>query len=165
MSPPPAVAVLLLCVHSACVCLTGTRCLCDVRQCGEDALQAVEYGLDGIICSNHGGRQMDFARSGIEVLEEVMATLQENNLVGKIEVLCDGGIRRGSDILKAIALGATGVGIGRPALYGMARSVYFVLPLATMTPLEVEHKKNPPKKNSRPLPQPHERIVYLGALF
>ena len=97
--------------------------MCDVRQCGEDALQAVEYGCDGIICSNHGGRQMDFARSGIEVLEEVMATLHENNLVGKIEVLCDGGIRRGSDILKAIALGATGVGIGRPALYGMARSV------------------------------------------
>ena len=69
---------------------------------------------------------MDFARSGIEVLEEVMTSLQENHVQDKLEVLVDGGIRRGSDIIKALALGAKGVGVGRPALYGMARYVLMI---------------------------------------
>ena len=89
-------------------------------QSAHDALKAVEYGLDGIICSNHGGRQLDYARSGIEVLEEVMLALDSHGHRGKLEVWMDGGVRRGSDVIKAIALGATAVGIGRPVLFGMA---------------------------------------------
>ena len=89
-------------------------------QTGEDAVLAAERGLDGIICSNHGGRQMDFSRSGVEVLAEVMSALKARGLHGKLEVLVDGGIRRGSDVMKALALGASAVGIGRPSLYGMA---------------------------------------------
>jgi L-lactate dehydrogenase (cytochrome) len=89
-------------------------------QTAEDAILAVEHGCQGIVLSNHGGRQLDSARSGIEVLPEVMEALREKGYDKKIEVFVDGGIRRGTDIFKAIALGATAVGIGRPALYAMA---------------------------------------------
>ena len=89
-------------------------------QCGEDAILAAKAGVDGIIISNHGGRQLDTCRSAIEILQEVMTALQKSKLDKKIEVLIDGGIRRGSDIFKAIALGASGVGIGRPFLYSMS---------------------------------------------
>lgn len=89
-------------------------------QCAEDALLAIEYGVAGIVLSNHGGRQFDCGRSGVEILVEVMDALREHNLEGKMEIYVDGGIRRGSDILKCIALGATAVGIGRPTLYGLA---------------------------------------------
>ncbi|EGD76167.1 cytochrome b2 [Salpingoeca rosetta] len=89
-------------------------------QCAEDALLAAERGLDGIVCSNHGGRQLDFARSGIEVLVEVMAALRARGWQNKMEVYVDGGVRRGTDVLKALALGAKAVGIGRPTLYAMA---------------------------------------------
>jgi L-lactate dehydrogenase (cytochrome) len=88
-------------------------------QCGEDAVLAVEHGCDGIICSNHGGRQLDFSRSGIEVLIEVMDALEKINARDKLEVYVDGGVRRGTDIFKALALGAKAVGIGRPALWGL----------------------------------------------
>lgn len=86
----------------------------------EDVLKAVDAGVQGVVLSNHGGRQLDFARSGIEVLAETMPVLRERGLDGKIEVFIDGGIRRGTDILKALCLGATGVGIGRPFLYAMS---------------------------------------------
>jgi L-lactate dehydrogenase (cytochrome) len=89
-------------------------------QCGEDAVLAAQYGVAGIVLSNHGGRQLDTARSGIEVLSEVMQMLRKNNLHQKMEVYVDGGIRRGSDVVKAIALGARAVGIGRPFLYAMS---------------------------------------------
>ena len=89
-------------------------------QCAEDAILAAERGLEGIVCSNHGGRQLDFARSGIEVLVEVMAALRKRGLEKKMEVYMDGGVRRGSDVLKALCLGAKAVGIGRPTLYAMA---------------------------------------------
>jgi len=89
-------------------------------QCGEDAILAVQHSVRGIILSNHGGRQLDFARSGIEILPEVMSALKSINAEKKIEVWVDGGIRRGTDIFKALALGATAVGIGRPTLYGLA---------------------------------------------
>ncbi|KAH7156726.1 FMN-dependent dehydrogenase-domain-containing protein [Dactylonectria macrodidyma] len=85
----------------------------------EDVLKAVEYGCQGVILSNHGGRQLDFARSSIEVLAETMPVLRERGLEDKIEVYVDGGVRRGTDILKALCLGARGVGIGRPFLYAM----------------------------------------------
>eukprot|EP00056_Hartaetosiga_gracilis_P010031 m.147326 g.147326 ORF g.147326 m.147326 type:complete len:1095 (+) comp13241_c0_seq11:68-3352(+) len=89
-------------------------------QCAEDAILAVEHGVAGIVLSNHGGRQLDFARSSVEVLVEVMDELQKRNMQGKLEVYVDGGIRRGSDVVKAIALGAKAVGLGRPTLYAMA---------------------------------------------
>ncbi|KAK9451841.1 FMN-dependent dehydrogenase-domain-containing protein [Limtongia smithiae] len=89
-------------------------------QSAEDAIKAVEYGVDAILLSNHGGRQLDFAKSAIEMLVEVMAALKAKGYDNKIEVYVDGGVRRGTDILKAICLGAKGVGIGRPFLYAMS---------------------------------------------
>ncbi|KAF2500662.1 hypothetical protein BU16DRAFT_502639 [Lophium mytilinum] len=86
----------------------------------EDVLRAVEAGVHGVVLSNHGGRQLDFARSGIEVLAEVMPALRERGWEKKIEVFVDGGVRRATDIIKALCLGATGVGIGRPFLYAMS---------------------------------------------
>lgn len=89
-------------------------------QCIEDVLRAIEAGIQGVVLSNHGGRQLDFARSGIEILAEVMPILRERELESKIEVYIDGGIRRATDIIKALCLGAKGVGIGRPFLYAMS---------------------------------------------
>eukprot|EP01104_Vermistella_antarctica_P004131 TRINITY_DN14641_c0_g1_i1.p1 TRINITY_DN14641_c0_g1~~TRINITY_DN14641_c0_g1_i1.p1 ORF type:complete len:518 (-),score=96.12 TRINITY_DN14641_c0_g1_i1:3-1424(-) len=89
-------------------------------QCAEDAVLAARRGIDAVVLSNHGGRQLDCARSAIDVLPEVTAALKEEGLTGKMEVWIDGGIRRGTDIFKALALGATAVGVGRPVLYGMA---------------------------------------------
>ncbi|OZJ05743.1 hypothetical protein BZG36_01288 [Bifiguratus adelaidae] len=89
-------------------------------QTAEDAVKAAEFGLQGCVLSNHGGRQLDFAPSGIEILPEVMDALKAKGLDKNFEVYVDGGVRRGTDIFKAIALGAKGVGIGRPGLYAMA---------------------------------------------
>lgn len=86
----------------------------------EDVLMAVEYGVAGVVLSNHGGRQLDTAPSGIEVLAEVMPELRKRGLENKIEVYIDGGIRRATDIIKALCLGAKGVGIGRPFLFAMS---------------------------------------------
>merc|ERR1711862_694558 len=90
-------------------------------QSGKDAVRSYETGMDGIVVSNHGGRQLDYTRSGIEMLVEIMDAL---NAIGadleKFTVLVDGGFRRGSDLFKALALGARAVGIGRPSLVGMA---------------------------------------------
>ena len=81
----------------------------------EDAEIAVEHGVDGIVVSNHGGRAEDTLRPTIDCLPEVVAAAK-----GKIPVLVDGGIRRGTDVFKALALGATAVGIGRPQAWGLA---------------------------------------------
>lgn len=81
----------------------------------EDAQLAVERGVDGIIVSNHGGRAEETLRSTIESLPEVVQGVN-----GKIPVLMDSGVRRGTDIFKALALGATAVGIGRPYAWGLA---------------------------------------------
>ncbi|KAM9804964.1 2-Hydroxyacid oxidase 2 [Neosynchiropus ocellatus] len=81
----------------------------------EDAELAVEHGFQGIIVSNHGGRQLDGGPATIDVLSEIVDTVQ-----GRIEVYLDGGIRTGSDVLKALALGAKCVFIGRPAVWGLA---------------------------------------------
>eukprot|EP00344_Euplotes_crassus_P004341 CAMPEP_0197000852 /NCGR_PEP_ID=MMETSP1380-20130617/5700_1 /TAXON_ID=5936 /ORGANISM="Euplotes crassus, Strain CT5" /LENGTH=362 /DNA_ID=CAMNT_0042418305 /DNA_START=75 /DNA_END=1163 /DNA_ORIENTATION=+ len=84
-------------------------------QCKEDAAKAVEYGADAIWVSNHGARQLDTTPASIEVLEECVQGVD-----GKIEVYFDGGVRRGTDVLKALALGASAVFIGRPQLWGLA---------------------------------------------
>jgi 4-hydroxymandelate oxidase len=81
----------------------------------EDARLAVDHGVQGIIVSNHGGRNLDTAPATIDALPEVT-----DAVAGRIPVLVDGGIRRGTDIVKALALGATAVCIGRPVLYGLA---------------------------------------------
>ncbi|XWS12184.1 hypothetical protein CRYUN_Cryun37aG0068100 [Craigia yunnanensis] len=81
----------------------------------EDAIKAVEVGADGIVVSNHGARQLDYTPATISVLEEVVHAVK-----GKVPVLFDGGIRRGTDVFKALALGAQAVLIGRPAVYGLA---------------------------------------------
>ena len=81
----------------------------------EDARMAVEHGVDGIIVSNHGGRSEDSGRSTIECLPEVVEAVQ-----GRIPVVVDGGFRRGTDIFKALALGADAIAIGRPYLWGLA---------------------------------------------
>lgn len=86
----------------------------------EDAVLAAKHGLDAIVLSNHGGRQLEFSRSAIEILAEVMHELRERNLDKKLEVFIDGGVRRGTDVLKALCLGAKGVGIGRPFIYAMS---------------------------------------------
>ncbi|WP_069801526.1 alpha-hydroxy acid oxidase [Thermogemmatispora onikobensis] len=82
---------------------------------GEDAQRACEYGVDAIIVSNHGGRQLDGVPATIDVLPEIVEAV-----AGRCEVYLDGGIRRGSDILKALALGARAVLVGRPPLWGLA---------------------------------------------
>ena len=88
-------------------------------QSSEDALMAVKHGVAGIVVSNHGGRQLDCARSGIEMLCDICDTLRSQRLLDRLEIYMDGGVRRGSDIYKALALGARAVGIGRPALFGL----------------------------------------------
>jgi len=82
---------------------------------GEDAAMAVEHGVDGIVVSNHGGRQIDGTLASVEMLPEVIT-----QVAGRAEVLVDGGIRRGTDVLKALALGAKAVLIARPYLWGLA---------------------------------------------
>lgn len=81
----------------------------------DDAQIAVEHGVDGLIVSNHGGRAEESLRPTIESLPEVI-----EGAAGKIPVLVDGGIRRGTDIFKALALGAVAVGVGRPEAWGLA---------------------------------------------
>ena len=81
----------------------------------DDALSAVNHGAAGIIVSNHGGRQLDTTPAAISVLPEIV-----DAVAGAVEVYVDGGIRRGTDVLKAIAYGARAVLIGRPILWGLA---------------------------------------------
>ncbi|GBE80753.1 FMN-dependent dehydrogenase-domain-containing protein [Sparassis latifolia] len=93
-------------------------------QCWEDALEAYDRGLAGVVLSNHGGRQLDFARSGIEILVEVVPKLGEKRGLKfpneKFQLFVDGGVRRATDVIKAVALGATAVGVGRPFLYAFS---------------------------------------------
>ena len=81
----------------------------------EDAVLAAEHGAAGIVVSNHGGRQLDGVAPSLEALPEVVEAVAE-----RVEVLLDGGVRRGADVLKALALGARAVLVGRPVLWGLA---------------------------------------------
>lgn len=87
-------------------------------QCAEDAKLAAECGCEGILLSNHGGRQLHTAPSALMTLLEIRTYCPE--VLDKLEVYVDGGLRDGADILKAICLGATAVGVGRPYLYALA---------------------------------------------
>lgn len=89
-------------------------------QCVEDAILAVEHGVDGILLSNHGGRQLEYSLPPIEVLYRIRR--QRPDVFDKIEVYIDGGVKRGTDVVKALCLGARAVGLGRPFLY--AQSAY-----------------------------------------
>ena len=82
---------------------------------GDDAKRAVDAGVAGIIVSNHGGRQLDTSIASIDALPEIVEAAG-----GAVDVLMDGGVRRGTDILKALALGAKAVCVGRPILWGLA---------------------------------------------
>jgi L-lactate dehydrogenase (cytochrome) len=80
-----------------------------------DARRAAEHGVDGLVVSNHGGRQLDGASATVEALPEIVDAVGH-----RMEVLLDGGVRRGADVVRALALGARAVMVGRPYLYGLA---------------------------------------------
>jgi isopentenyl diphosphate isomerase/L-lactate dehydrogenase-like FMN-dependent dehydrogenase len=82
---------------------------------GEDAKEAIGHGVDAIHVSNHGGRAEESGQATIGVLVEVVDAVK-----GRVPVLIDGGVRRGTDVLKALGLGASAVGIGRPYVWGLA---------------------------------------------
>ena len=81
----------------------------------DDARHATDAGADAVVVSNHGGRQLDGVPSAIAALPEVVDAAE-----GKLDIILDGGVRRGMDVLKALALGAKACMIGRPFLYGLA---------------------------------------------
>jgi L-lactate dehydrogenase (cytochrome)/(S)-mandelate dehydrogenase len=80
-----------------------------------EAQAALDHGVDGLIVSNHGGRQLDGAPASIDALPAVVEAIS-----GRIPVLVDGGVRRGADVVKALALGAAACLLGRPQLWGLA---------------------------------------------
>jgi isopentenyl diphosphate isomerase/L-lactate dehydrogenase-like FMN-dependent dehydrogenase len=82
---------------------------------GEDARLAAEHGAAGVVVSNHGGRQLDGVPASLEALPEVVEAVGD-----EIEVYMDGGVRRGTDVVTALALGARAVLVGRPPLWGLA---------------------------------------------
>ena len=91
--------------------------------CAEDAVLAIENGIDGIYVSNHGARQLDTTPATIEVLKEIVDIVEKTckqKQIPKIPVWFDGGVRTGSDVLKALALGADLVWIGRPVPWALA---------------------------------------------
>jgi 4-hydroxymandelate oxidase len=81
----------------------------------EDARLAVRHGVDGLLLSNHGGRQLDTVPATLELLPEISAAVG-----GRIPIVLDGGVRRGTDVVKALALGASAVGVGRPVMWALA---------------------------------------------
>lgn len=95
--------------------VTSMKVVIKGLESGEDAALAVANGADGIVVSNHGGRATESGRATIDALPEVVAAV-----AGRIPVIVDGGVRRGTDVFKALALGATAVGIGRPYIWGLS---------------------------------------------
>jgi isopentenyl diphosphate isomerase/L-lactate dehydrogenase-like FMN-dependent dehydrogenase len=95
--------------------VTKMKVLIKGLESGDDAALAVSSGADGIIVSNHGGRATETGRPTIDALPEVV-----QGAGGRLPVLLDGGVRRGTDVFKALALGAAAVGIGRPYIWGLS---------------------------------------------
>jgi isopentenyl diphosphate isomerase/L-lactate dehydrogenase-like FMN-dependent dehydrogenase len=95
--------------------MTRMKVLIKGIESGEDAALAIQNGADGIVISNHGGRATETGRGTIESVAEVTQAVR-----GRVPVLVDGGVRRGTDVFKALALGASAVGIGRPYIWGLA---------------------------------------------
>jgi isopentenyl diphosphate isomerase/L-lactate dehydrogenase-like FMN-dependent dehydrogenase len=95
--------------------LTSMKIMLKGLDSGEDAELAVRHGVDGIIVSNHGGRATETLRPTIDCLPEVVTAVR-----GLVPVFLDGGVRHGTDIYKAVASGARGVGIGRPYIWGLS---------------------------------------------
>ena len=95
--------------------LTGLPLIVKEVMTGEDALRAVDHGADAVVVSNHGGRTFDGMQASIEVLPEIAAAVGD-----RAEVYLDSGVRRGTDVLKALALGARAVMVGRPVFWGLA---------------------------------------------
>ena len=119
----------------------------------EDAREAAERGIEAIIVSNHGGRQLDHAPSPIEVLPEIVDAVG-----GRAEVILDGGIRRGSDVVKALALGARAAMIGKAFNYGVAALGERGVELAIEHPLEGDRPRASLSSGGRPWPSsPHRR--------
>lgn len=87
----------------------------------EDVELAAKHGVEGVVLSNHGGRSLDFAPPAMDVLIELRQ--RRPDLFDKVEVYMDGGVRRGTDVLKAVALGAKAVGLGRPFLVSSMMNV------------------------------------------
>lgn len=94
--------------------VTSMKVMVKGLESGEDAALALSSGADGIIVSNHGGRATETGRATIECLPEVVQAVG-----GRLPIIIDGGIRRGTDAFKALALGATAVGVGRPYIWGL----------------------------------------------
>ena len=86
----------------------------------EDALIAIDHGVSAIMVSNHGARQLDGVEATVDALPAIISAVQKQN--ANVEVYLDGGIRQGTDVIKALALGAKMVCIGRPVLWGLALS-------------------------------------------
>jgi isopentenyl diphosphate isomerase/L-lactate dehydrogenase-like FMN-dependent dehydrogenase len=95
--------------------MTAMKLVIKGIETAEDATLCVEHGADGLLVSNHGGRATETGRGTIDCLPEVVQAVK-----GRIPVLIDGGFRRGTDVFKALALGASAVCIGRPYLWGLA---------------------------------------------
>ena len=89
----------------------------------DDVQLAIDHGLDGVVVSNHGGRQLDGQPSTLDALREIGPVAR-----GKIPIIVDGGIRRGSDIFKAVALGANMCFIGRIPIWGLAVGYFIITP-------------------------------------
>ncbi len=81
----------------------------------DDAERAIDHGVDGIVVSNHGGRQVDGSIASLDALPSVAARVE-----GRVPIILDSGVRGGADAVTALALGATAVGLGRPYAYGLA---------------------------------------------
>jgi len=94
--------------------VTKMKILIKGLESGQDAGLAVAHGADGIVVSNHGGRATDTGRGTLACLPDITAAVR-----GRVPIILDGGVRRGTDVLKALALGATAVGIGRPYIWGL----------------------------------------------
>jgi isopentenyl diphosphate isomerase/L-lactate dehydrogenase-like FMN-dependent dehydrogenase len=94
--------------------MTKMKILIKGLESGQDAALAIAHGADGIIVSNHGGRATDTGRGTLECLPDITAAVRS-----RVPIILDGGIRRGTDVVKALALGATAVGIGRPYIWGL----------------------------------------------